>query len=345
MTDRKPIKRRKLAYEILGLIAFSALLAAVLFLILSHTAAVIAENYCFYNDVEMTEFDWLEVDRWTFSVSAMISAAFFSLLFLVLLGDRMAYIRTLTKGIDALRMGQENYTIPLQGRNELTELADAINYMSATQQQLREKEQTLAREKEQLIRTLSHDIRTPLTSVLAYSEYLAEADDLPYDEQKQYLQMIQKKAEQIRDLTELLLDGGKRNIERFADAHLLMEQLAAEFEEALEERFSVRVDLSGCPSFAGAFDVQELRRIFDNLSSNVQKYADPNTPVCLKIGVDAEGLHILQTNGIREEADGQTGYQLGINSIRRIAQHYGGRVSVLQDANDFSITVTLSDFS
>lgn len=338
------MKQRRLAYEILGLIGISALFAAFLFLILSWTAAVIAESYCFNNNVVMTEFDWLAVDRWIFSLSAILSAGGFSLLFLVLLSDRMTYIRTITNGINALRLGQNDSSLPLEGRNELTQLADAINYMSATQQQLREKEQTLAREKEQFIRTLSHDIRTPLTSILAYSEYLAGENSVPLEEQKMHLQMIRKKAEQIRDLTGLLLDAGNRNPERFDNAHLLMEQLVAEFEEDLEEQFAVSSDLSACPAFTGTFDVQELRRIFDNLSSNVRKYADPKLPVYLKIWTDKAGLYIRQTNSISTETTQKDSYKLGINSIRRIAQNYGGKVSVMQDADSFSITVTLSDY-
>ncbi len=344
MTDARLTKGRKLAYEILGLIGISALLAAILFLILSRTATAIVESYCFTNSVVMTEFDWLEVDRWIFSVSAIISAFGFSLLFLTLLSDRITYIRTLTGGIDALRMGQTGSKLPLEGRNELTQLADAINYMSATQQQLREKEQALAREKEQFIRTLSHDIRTPLTSILAYSEYLAVETGISQEEQKLHLQMIRKKAEQIRDLTELLLDGGKRNPEHFDDAHLLMEQLAAEFEGDLEERFDVHTDLSGCPAFAGTFDVQELRRIFDNLSSNVSKYADPNKPVLLNIRAEDAGLCIRQTNSISTAPSQQDSYKLGINSIRRIVQNYGGSVDLWQDVETFSIAITLSEF-
>lgn len=344
MTERRSPRRRKLAFEILGLIGISALAAAILFLILSWTATIIAENYCFYNNVEMDEFDWLAVDRWIFSLSGLLSAGCFSLLFLAMLGDRMAYIRKLTRGIDALRMGQAESTIPLEGNNELTELADAINYMAYTQRQFREKEQTLAREKDHLIRTLSHDIRTPLTSILAYSEFLSGENTLPPEQQKKHLQTIRKKALQIRDLTELLLDGSNRNPEHFADARLLFTQLAAEFEEELETEFAVETDLSGCASFAGTFDVQELRRIFDNLISNVKKYADPACPVSLKLCVGENGLQILQANGVRAAEGGRTGYQLGINSIRRMAQHYGGQVSVTETKDNFFICVTLSDF-
>ena len=344
MTNGRISKQHKLSYEILGLIGISAFFAVLLLLILSWTGRTIVEIYCFRNDVFMTEFDWLEADRWLWGMSGILSAAGFSLLFLTLLGDRIAYIRTITEGIHLLRLGQTGLSLPLEGRNELTQLADSINYLSATQQHLREKEQALAMEREQFIRTLSHDIRTPLTSLLAYSEYLAGRDNIPQEEEKMYLQMLQKKAEQIRDLTQLLLDGDKRTPEQFDDARLLMEQLAAEFEESLEDRFHVYADLSDCPSFSGTFDVQELRRIFDNLSSNVQKYADPGQPVHLRICADKESLSILQTNSVSAEPQQKDSYKLGINSIRRIAQNYGGKVSVQRDTERFSIAITFFDF-
>lgn len=343
MTDRKPIKRRKFAHEILGLIGISALFALVLFLLLINIAAAAAEIYCFENDIAMTEFDWMEVDRWIFGVGTVLSVSAFCILFLTLLGDRLTYVQRLTQGIDAMRQGQ-NCPVPLEGNNELTELAGAINYMSAARQQMADQEQALAQEKDQLVRTLSHDIRTPLTSILAYTEYLTAEEALPAEERTAHLQTVRKKAEQIRDLTDILLDGTKRNLEHFADARLLMEQLAEEFLEDLEDAFAVSTDLSGCQPFAGSFDVQELRRIFDNLSSNVRKYADPRQPVRLTICANGTGLTIRQSNAAGQRAGREEGYQLGIRSIRRIAQHYGGSAETRQDAGEFEIIIRLSDF-
>lgn len=343
LTDRKCTKRRKFAHELLALAGISMLVALLLFWISIHIAGTVAEYYCFENDVPMTEFDWIEVDRWILSMGAVGAISVFCILFLALLAGKLAYIRKITQGIDAMRLGQDRCAIPLEGNNELTELADTINYMSATQEQIRQKEQALAQEKEQLVRALSHDIRTPLTSVLAYAEYLCEDDTLSHDQRKAHLQMIRKKAEQIRDLTAILLDGEKQNPEYFSDARLLMEQLAAEFEEGLENDFAINLDLSGCRPFAGAFDVQQLRRIFDNLSSNVQKYAHADYPVSLTIRT-GENLVITQHNTVGTPSEQADSHRLGIHSMRRIAQDYGGTVSIEQDEKEFQITITLSDF-
>lgn len=339
MTKKRKTKYRPLAYEILGLIAISALVAVALFLILSGVALAVAEEYCFNNDIPMTEFDWMDLERWIFGGSILLSVAVFSALFLLLLADRMAYIRKITDGIDALRLGRQDHVIAPEGNNELTDLAVAINDMSQAQRELRQKEQALAAEKEQFVRTMSHDIRTPLTSILAYSEYLASNGDIPADRQKEYLHMMRQKAEQIRALTDILLDGSKRNMQHFAHGKLLMQQLCGEFEEVLEDRFQIAVDLSGCPDFSGEFDVQELRRIFDNLSSNIQKYADPQMPVCLSVRAGEGQLEIVQSNTVLADAPRAESHGLGLHSIRHIAQHYGGRVETQQGGQKFEISI------
>ena len=340
LTEKKRRKQRRLSHEILALIGLSALISLLLFLLLRSIATAVAESYCFQNDIPMTEFDWMDVDRWIFTVSAALSALSFSALFLSLLSDRIAYIRTITAGIDQLQRGEQQLELPLEGRNELTELASAINDMSAARLQLREKEQALAQEKEQLVRSLSHDIRTPLTAILSGAEYLSNQKDISQEDYRAYLQMVQKKGAQMRDLTAILLDGAKRNPEHFDDARLLMEQLAAEFEEALEDRFTVTVDCCRCGAFAAAFDVQELRRIFDNLSSNAEKYADPAKPVSLSIAIEGDLLQITQTNRMITPKPQSESYGIGLSSIRRILQLYGGQLTHEENGGYFSITLS-----
>lgn len=335
---RKP---RKLAHEILGLIAISALAALLLFMILSGVTITIVEEYVFYNDIPMTEFDWMEVDRLVLGGSLILAVAVFSALFLALLADRMAYIRKITEGIERLRLDAAEQPIPEEGNNELTSLAAAINYLSAHQKQVKEKEQALQQEKEELIRSLSHDIRTPLTAVLTYSEYLSQQEKGLSAEGRQQLELIHRKGEQIRELTDILLDGGSRNLERFDDARLLFAQLAEEFSETLEDGFDLQIDTAVCHAFSGSFDVRELRRIFDNLSSNIQKYADPAFPVRLCVAVADGKLQIRQENAARETAAQAQGFGIGLQSIRRIVQDYGGTVNTELQKGVFSIVITL----
>ena len=340
MTDTT--KRRKLSHEILGLIAIAALLCLILFLVLSGIAMGITEEYVFNHDIPMDEFDWITMYQRIYTIAAVLSCIAFSVLFLAMMQSPIAYIQTITEGIGQLRGHPKRIALPLKGNNELKFLAAAVNDMSRAQLALREQEQALAQEKEQLIRALSHDIRTPLTSILAYSDYLTTQEEITPAEQKNYLELIRKKAEQIRDLTAVLLDGSHRNLEYFDDGKLLMSQIAEEFQEELEDQFAVSVDFEHCPGFSCHVDVQELRRIFDNLSSNVRKYADPAESVKLSLRFENGAILIRQANGVLPEKPRSESYQIGLNSIRRIAQQYGGRVTVEESPTAFSITIILS---
>ena len=341
MINMKSNKRRKLSGEILGLLAVTLVLALFLLQFLGIVARAMIDSFLFMRDIVLTEAQYAQLDDWVFHLSLLVSVAFFIILFLFLLGERLSYIREVLAGIDALRSGQEDYVVPLEGSNELTQLAEAVNYLSRTQREVKEQERVLNEEKEQFIRALSHDIRTPLTSIMAYSELLTGANTVDSQEQTRYLELIQHKAGQIKDMTDILLDGSKRNPEYFEDARLLIEQLTAEFEEMLEDGFSIEASLD-CPAFPGTFDVQELRRIFDNLVSNVQKYADPDRPVKISISLEGVQLLIRQENAVRERIAPADGYQIGLRSIQRIAQNYAGQVDVQKDDAAFAITITLS---
>ena len=339
MTERK---NKRLPREILGLLILSFFIALLLLLqILMMSAAAIAENYMFRTGGTMTDFQYEQMDSWVFNISFLISVLFFIVLFLFLLGERLSYIHEISKGISALQNGIEDHVVPLTGKNELTELAKAVNYLSETQREVKRKERTLSEEKDQFIRALSHDIRTPLTSVISYSELLANNPETEPEELERQLMLIHSKAIQMKHLTDILLDGSKRNPERFENIRILMEQLVGEFEEMLEDDFSVESGIE-CPAVSGTFDVQELRRIFDNMISNIRKYADPDHAVKLHISLENDRIVIKQENSVKKPDHTEDGYRIGIRSIQRIAQNYGGEVTVTNDGDVFCIGIAIS---
>ena len=343
LTD-KAKRRGRLSFEILGLFAVCLAVALLLYFFLSFCGIALVEKYCWEKNLILSEEQIYHFDNLIFSVSLLLSVGFFVFLFLVLFGERFAYIRTIMKGVDALQRGELEQRVPIMGNNELTSLAEEINYLSETEQKIKEREKALNEEKEELIRTLSHDIRTPLTSIMAYTELLSAKETCTPEEQREYLSLVQKKTAQIKNLTDILLEGGKRKAEHFEDARLLFAQLICEFEEVLEGEFELKTSFSDCPVFSGSFDVQDMRRIFDNLISNAQKYADPTRPVELAVKKSDGGLVIWQKNATRKLDHPAEGFRMGINSIRRIANSYGGSVNVEQNDTTFEITVILSEF-
>ena len=350
-------KRRntpKLSREIMGLLCITAAIALFFFGFLYLTANAIASTYLLENDILLTEGQLLTLQGGIRSLSLLSAVLLFLALFLFLLGQKMAYLREIIQGVEALRTHRMDFTMPIEGDNELKELAESINFLSETERRLRQLETELQAEKEQLIRDLSHDIRTPLTAMLSYSDYLGRKETLEQEEVQEYIALVQRKGQQIKALTDRLLDSGsrdletiedgsKRNVEPVENGRLLMEQLAGEWEEILENTFPCIVDTKNCPAFYGSFDIQELRRIFDNLASNVEKYADREQPVELRIDAVDKRLRVCQRNGIKTGTVPVESNQIGLESIRRIAALYGGMVKVSIEQGIFSIQITLSE--
>ena len=310
---------------------------------LSKTAASLVLRYCERNEITLSEALDFTIETWIQSISFAAAVLLFVVLFLVLVGQRLAYLKAIIQGIESLRMHRMDYEIPLEGNNELTELAESINYLSQTERELREKEAQMQEDREKLIRALSHDIRTPLTAILSYSEYLSEKEELSKQEMTEYIALMQQKAEQIKKLTNRLLDAKNRQPETIEHGKLLIEQLVDEWEASLEDTFQCEVNLEECPEFSGEFDIQELQRIFDNLASNIQKYADAGQRIYLNISEEDGRLLIEQGNMCRQNVESVESYKIGIESIRKIAEDYGGNVEITHTETTFVITILLME--
>ena len=333
-------KISRLSWEMLGCFGAAAVIAVYCFAFFSSTANSLAASYCNQNAIMLTEMQQWALDSWITSISISCSAVIFVVLFLLLCGRKLEYLREIIKGIEALRTHRMDYKLRLQGNNELTELAASINFLSEAERELQQKETLMREEREGLIRSLSHDIRTPLTAILSYTEYMKEKDKCSDEELAAYFELMEQKGAQIKSLTDRLLDGG-RVLERFENGRFLMAQLAEEWQAALEEEFCCSLNMEGCPEFAAELDVEEIRRIFDNLASNVKKYAEKSEPAILEISRIEERLAIIQSNTGRRDPQKTESNKIGLESIKKIAQQYGGSLVVTNENEKFRITILL----
>ena len=122
---------------------------------------------------------------------------------------------------------------------------------------------------------------------------------------------------------------------------MLLQQVVDDWENILCEEFSVQIDWSGCASFSGFFDIQEVFRVFDNLLSNIKKYADKESPVDLRISVEKGYLTLDQTNGIIQNCVETDSHQLGLATIRHIVLQYGGTVEWGCSEGEFHIAIRI----
>ncbi len=335
------LTKKKLSKEILVLLAVSVVISVFLFAFLNHTAYSIAYRYLEHIEHLENAYILNVLSTWVQGICLLASAIFFVVIFLFLLGQKLAYLQEIIAGIEALRTHRMDYRIPVEGDNEFTELAGNINFLSQTEQELIRKEAALTAEREQFIRSIAHDIRTPLTSVLSYAELLSSRKNRTEDDVNTFLNLTIRKGQQMKELMEQLLQNNVRHAEYFEDGQLLLQQVVDDWESVLSEDFPLAIDWSSCSGFSGYFDIQELFRVFDNLLSNIKKYADSQSPVLLRLSVKEDYLTLEQSNTIAQDCPKKESHQLGLATIRHIVSQYGGTVQWHCGKGRFQITIQI----
>jgi signal transduction histidine kinase len=332
--------KRPLAREILGMLGVCAIIGLFLYGFLSTTASSIAYNYLEGEGMDIEEGSMYSLNIWIKGLSLIASVIVFLVMFLFLLGQKLEYLREIMHGIDALG-GKTEYEIPIEGKNEFSQLAMAINDFSRRERELKELEEEQKQAKEKLVRSLSHDIRTPLTSIISYTDMVKAHMPITDDELESYLKMVARKSAQIKGLTDRLLENSTRKVEVFQGGKFLLEQLCSQWQAGLEDDFDCQIDMQLDYVRDITVDIGELQRVLDNLQSNIQKYADEGAPVKLAIESSEGLLTIIQSNKIKAPDTEVESHGIGITSIGEIAAEYGGTVETGEDDGQFEIRITL----
>lgn len=335
------LTKKKLSKEILVLLAVSVVISVFLFTFLNHTGYSICYRYLEHAGKLNNAYLLDLVHIWVQCICLLASAIFFVVVFLFLLGQKLLYLQEIIRGIEALRTHRMDHIIPVEGDNEFTELARSINYLSQTEQELIRKEAALTAEREEFIRSIAHDIRTPLTSILSYAELLASNKNKTPEEMDAYIDLTLRKGHQMKEMMQRLLESNVRHIEYFENGQLLLQQVVDDWESVLSEDFSVEIDWSGCSNFTAYFDIQEIFRIFDNLLSNIKKYADAGKPVILRLSVQDNQLKLEQSNYIQTNQPGAESHHLGLTTITHIISAYGGTAHWKCTEGQFTIMLKL----
>ena len=346
--SKKENKRRprKLAFEMLEDLGISVLISLFIFCFFYFTAVSISENYLYMRGFILAEGHQRALAMWITGICVIAAVVAFLVLFLFMTGRRLSYLIDIINSIEKMEDAEEKFYITPEGNDELTKLAESINYLSESQNDIIRKEKEMKEKRELFIRSLSHDIRTPLTSIIAYSDFMIDKKELSESEMRKYIELIQVKSEQMKVLTDRLLEEKNESGEYISSMKLLAEQLADEWKDTIEDRFDCTVEVDGSYDFGGMVDVYDFRRIIDNLASNVEKYASTSGKVEMYITLEKDNdkniFHIRQKNKTAKITPGSAeSYGIGINSIKKIAEFYKGRTEVIGGEDNCAIDIIL----
>ncbi len=273
-------------------------------------------------------------------------------------------LRKLEKGGEELAKGNLDYRIPTRHLlPALRKHAENLNSITDGMQKAVREQMKSERMKTELITNVSHDIKTPLTSIISYVKLL-ERDGLQSENAPQYLEVLDRQSARLKKLTDDLVEASKAssgamqvNLER-TDLHVLLEQVMGEYAEKLTAaRLTPMLCLASEKPFVMA-DGRLLWRVFDNVFSNLCKYAQPETRVYIETArtakavtvsiknISREPLNIsgdeLMERFVRGDASRNTeGSGLGLSIAQSLMALQSGSVSIDIDGDLFKITVTI----
>lgn len=213
------------------------------------------------------------------SASIVIFLIFVIIIFYLLTLPMMRYINKICKGLNTIAKGNLDFKIEKKGRDELSNIAEYINHMSAELQNKIDKERELEDSKQQLITNVAHDIRSPLTSIIGFLELVQNKSYKCEEEMNRYVGISLKKAETMKGLTNDLFMFTKLNSKdlKFNFTTICFNdfiyQMIDEFEPDFEEHFlKFSSDITQEKLFISV-DISMFMRAIQNLFSNALKYS------------------------------------------------------------------------
>lgn len=285
------------------------------------------------------------------------------LVFTVLLIVVVINMRKLQEGAKRIAAGEVDYTVDLNylygdfkahGKN-LNSIRDGLQ--AAVDERVKSE-----RMKAELITNVSHDIKTPLTSIVNYVDLLKK-EELGSDTAREYVEVLERQAQRLKKLTEDLVEASKAStgnipvhLER-TDLNVLIAQTEGEFADRFAtQKLELRVTAAQEQTCVMA-DGRLLWRVFSNLMSNVGKYALEGTRVYLTIEVQ-HGRAIVSVKNISRYPLNVTGEELmerfvrgdksrstegsglGLSIARSLTELQGGVFDIVIDGDLFKATIS-----
>lgn len=250
------------------------------------------------------------------------------------------------------------YTLPIMKR-----MADNLSNIGKGLEEAVERTVKSERLKTELITNVSHDLKTPLTSIISYIDLLKD-EKIENDTAKEYIDILEERSGRLKQLIEDLVEASKAatgNVKselQSLELSQLMVQSVGEYSDRLEKS-NLEIVMKPLEEVYILADGRHMWRVIENLLSNVSKYAMPHTRVYVEVrnegkfgklvikNISKESLHLLDANELTErfvrgeESRTTEGSGLGLAIAESLIQLQGGQFRIELDGDLFKIEVTM----
>ena len=286
-----------------------------------------------------------------------------TIIYIVIFIKELIYLDKIIIGSKAATEGKLNCNIEEKGRGHLRELAHDINNIRDGLRKSIESEMKSENMKTELITNVSHDLKTPLTSIINYIDLLKRENIQP-ETAMDYVNILDKKSQRLKVLIEDLFEASKAasgamelNIAKIDIGQLLKQALGENDERFKDSNLNVKLNVPEEKIFING-DGKRLYRVFENLISNIVKYSLSNTRVYIDMYKEEKEVIIVMRNISAYELSFDTneitnrfkrgdssrsteGSGLGLAIAKSIVELHGGSFNIEVDGDLFKSIIRL----
>lgn len=336
----------KLLLTLGGYFGFSILCGISSMLFFLWATHVVVYNYSEVHQLPISA----AMDYWIQFICIFVGIFLTIFVLILLLHRKFCYMIEISRTVESMETGNLSARIPIQGDDELGDLAASINRLAQAMERERARSEALTYDRLQTVATLSHDIRTPLTSVMSYLQFIRDGQYGGQEQLQSYAERAYEKALRMKDMTDDLFetcmtDEAQPHILERVSGTSFVSQIFYEMKSFLQESdFKVSVtELSDSSSFFLLIDRANISRVFDNVISNIEKYADRLFPVELRAEVVNGWLVLQQKNAVIEDQQKRNiaSTLLGLKGVEKIIQKSGGTLHTVEAQGMFQLEIQL----
>ena len=235
--------------------------------------------YLIYSKIPEATITYNIINTSNSSLALLLTVIVFIVSFVIITNSKMKYLDEIAIGLKIIASGNLNYRIQEKGTDEIKNIAYNINYMAKEIGKKIDAERDAEKTKTDLITNVSHDLRTPLTSVMGYIGLVLQNRYKNEEEMKEYLNIAFSKAERLKLLIDDLFEYTKLNnngitlTKTKVNLAEFLSQLIEELTPLLDENKLTVYRKFETEKVSVLIDTLKMLRVFENLMTNAIKYS------------------------------------------------------------------------
>lgn len=287
----------------------------------------------------------LKYVKYYFYVALFVSLLIFFLPTFIFIRRKVKYINILKQEVLNMLQGDLNHEMTIRSNDELAILASEMDRLRIELNQNIENEAKIKEAHHELITSLSHDLRTPLTTLRGYLDILSLHCYKDEQQMDHYLKGCIEKTEQIKDLSNKTFEY---SLVYEQDFSIQLERISSQelldyFQDNLEylelEGFHLQKEINFHEKEL-LLDFSMMKRLINNLCSNIMKYAKKEKDVLVEFSLKQDQLKMVFQNEKKQDFQHVESNKIGLKSVQRIVEMHHGEIFI-QDQDLYTVIIVL----